>query len=87
MRMQGPIYGIRSPRQLVFGLNQDAPELLKAVNEQIAKIWAACKNKEVADKYGLGNDSWFDPGSLNLRAGVDRPADWQQPTLPDNCKG
>jgi polar amino acid transport system substrate-binding protein len=72
---------------VVFGLNQDAPELLKAVNEQIAKIWAACKNKEIAAKYGLGDDSWFDPGSLNLRAGVDRPADWKQPTLPDNCKG
>ena len=72
---------------VVFGLNQDSPKLLKAFNEQIAEIWAACKNKEVAAKYGLGHDSWFDPGSLNLRAGVDRPADWKQPKLPDNCKG
>jgi polar amino acid transport system substrate-binding protein len=71
---------------VVFGLNKDAPELLKAVNAQIAKIWAGCKNREVAKKYGLGDLSWYDPGSLNLRAGVDRPADWQQPTLPDSCK-
>jgi len=71
---------------VVFGLNQNAPELLKAFNEQIAKIWANCTNREVAKKYGLGDLSWYDPGSLNLRAGVDRPADWKQPTLPDSCK-
>jgi polar amino acid transport system substrate-binding protein len=72
---------------VVFGLNKEAPELLKAVNAEIAKIWANCTNREVAKKYGLGDPSWFDPGELNLRAGVDRPADWKQPTLPDNCKG
>jgi polar amino acid transport system substrate-binding protein len=70
---------------VVFGLNQEAPELLKAVNAKIAEIWASCKNLEIAKKYGLGNKSWFDPGSLNLRAGVDRPKDWTQPTLPANC--
>ena len=72
---------------VVFGLSQEAPELLKAVNEKIAEIWASCKNREVAQKYGLGDASWFDPGELNLRAGVDRPADWTQPTLADGCKG
>lgn len=71
---------------VVFGLSQDAPELLAAFNEKIAEIWATCKNQEIAAKYGLGDPSWFDPGSLNLRAGVDRPADWKQPTLPDSCK-
>ncbi len=70
---------------VVFGLSQEAPNLLKAVNERIAEIWATCKNLEVAKSYGLGDKSWFDPGSLNLRAGVDRPADWQQPTLPASC--
>ncbi len=70
---------------VVFGLNQNAPELLAAINAQIAKIWAECTNLEVAKKYGLGDPSWYDPGSLNLRAGVDRPADWKQPTLPDSC--
>jgi polar amino acid transport system substrate-binding protein len=71
---------------VVFGLSQESPNLLKAVNEQIAAIWANCKNVEVAKKYGLGAPSWFEPGSLNLRAGVDRPKDWKQPTLPPNCK-
>lgn len=71
---------------VVFGLNQDAPELLKAINAQIAEAWKSCKNLEIARKYGLGDLSWFDPGSLNLRAGVDRPKDWVQPTLPESCK-
>ncbi|MGA8261295.1 MAG: ABC transporter substrate-binding protein [Arenicellales bacterium] len=71
---------------VVFGVSKDAPNLLKAVNEKIAEIWKTCRNLEVAKKYGLGNRSWFDPGSLNLRAGVDRPKDWKQPTLPASCK-
>lgn len=70
---------------VVFGLNKDAPNLLKAVNDKIAEIWATCRNVEVAKKYGLGDKSWFEPGSQNLRAGVDRPADWKQPTLPASC--
>jgi polar amino acid transport system substrate-binding protein len=70
---------------VVFGLSKEAPNLLRAVNDKIAEIWATCRNLEVAKKYGLGDKSWFDPGSLNLRAGVDRPKDWQQPTLPANC--
>lgn len=70
---------------VVFGLSQEAPELLKAFNAKIAEVWTTCRNIEVAKKYGLGDKSWFDPGSLNLRAGVDRPADWTQPSLPDGC--
>lgn len=70
---------------VVFGLSQEAPNLLKAVNEKIAEAWATCTNFEIAKKYGLGNPSWFDPGPLNLRAGVDRPKDWKQHTLPAQC--
>ena len=81
-------YGLLTGKyNVVFGLNQNAPELLAAINAEIAKIWANCTNRDVAKKYGLGAPSWYDPGSLNLRAGVDRPADWKQPTLPDSCKG
>ena len=70
---------------VVFGLSQEAPNLLKAVNEKIAEAWATCTNFEIAKKYGLGNPSWFDPGPLNLRAGVDRPKDWKQHKLPAHC--
>ena len=71
---------------VVFGLSQEAPNLLAAFNKKIAEIWDTCKNIEVAAKYGLGDPSWFDPGSLNLRAGIDRPVDWKQPLLPEHCK-
>lgn len=71
---------------IVFGLSKDAPNLLKAFNEKIAEVWAKCLNRDIAKKYGLGDPSWFDPGELNLRAGVDRPKDWVQPTLPESCK-
>jgi polar amino acid transport system substrate-binding protein len=70
---------------VVFGLSQEAPELLAAVNAKIAEIWASCKNLEIARKYGLSDKSWFEPGELNLRAGVDRPEGWTQPTLPLSC--
>lgn len=70
---------------VVFGLSKDAPHLLEAVNAKIAEMWDKCLNLEVAKKYGLGDRSWFDPGELNLRAGVDRPKDWKQPTLPASC--
>lgn len=70
---------------VVFGLNQKSTKLLAAVNAEIAKIWASCAGLKIAKKYGLGDKAWFDPGALNLRAGVDRPSDWKQPTLPSNC--
>ncbi len=71
---------------MVFGLSQEAPGLLAAFNEKIAEAWKTCKNVEIAKKYGLGDKSWFDPGPLNLRAGVDRPKDWKQHTMPADCE-
>jgi polar amino acid transport system substrate-binding protein len=76
---------LTSKYNVVFGLSQEAPNLLKAVNEKIADMWATCLNQEIAKKYGLGDESWFTYGK-NLRAGVDRPEDWKQPSSPANCK-
>ena len=72
---------------VVFGLSLEAPNLMQAFNEKIAEVWAKCLNREVAKNYGLGDPSWFEPGSVNERPGVDRPADWKQPELPAACKG
>ena len=69
----------------VFAVSQDAPNLLKAVNEKIAEIWRTCLNRKIAAKYGLGEESWFIPGK-NLRHGVDRSSDWRQPVSPSDCK-
>jgi len=80
---------LTSKYNIVFGLSQEAPNLLKAVNEKIGAMWQTCLNRKIAAKYGLGDDSWFMPGK-NLRSGegvdFDRPIGWQQPVSPAGCK-
>ena len=80
---------LTSKYHIVFALSQEAPNLLKAVNEKIAEMWQTCLNRKIAAKYGLGDDSWFTSGK-NLRAGegvdFDRPVGWQQPVSPASCK-
>ena len=80
---------LTSKYNVVFGHSQDAPNLLKAVNEKIGEMWQTCLNRKIASKYGLGDDSWFMPGK-NLRSGTgvdfDRPIGWQQPVSPASCK-
>ena len=66
--------------QVVFGLNKDNPELAKAVNAEIAKLWKGCELKKIGNKYGLVQDVWYVPAGQNFRAGVDRPADWKLPS-------
>jgi polar amino acid transport system substrate-binding protein len=65
--------------QVVFGLSKDNPELAKAVNAEIAKLWQNCELKKIGGKYGLVQDVWYVPLGQNFRAGVDRPADWKLP--------
>ena len=80
---------LTSKYHIVFGLSKEAPNLLKAVNEKIGEMWQTCLNRKIAEKYGLGDDSWFTPGN-DLRAGegpdFDRPVGWQQPVSPASCK-
>ena len=64
---------------VVFGLNQGAVHLLDAFNAEIAKLWETCEQQKIGAKYGIDADEWFKPGT-NLRGGVDRSADWTQPT-------
>ncbi|WP_431095412.1 ABC transporter substrate-binding protein [Polaromonas aquatica] len=66
--------------QVVFGLNKDNPELAKAVNTEIARLWQGCELKKIGGKYGLVQDVWYMPVGQNFRAGVDRPADWKLPS-------
>ncbi|UUZ74280.1 hypothetical protein LP415_08470 [Polaromonas sp. P1(28)-8] len=65
--------------QVVFGLNKDNPELAKAVNAEIARLWQNCDLKKIGGKYGLVQDVWYVPVGQNFRASVDRPADWKLP--------
>lgn len=66
--------------QVVFGLNKDSPELVKAVNAEIAKLWKTCELRKIGKTYGLVQDVWFVPVGQNPRTGVDRPADWKLPS-------
>ena len=70
---------------VVFGLNKEAPNLLQCVNDAITEMWKVCKNYEVAKEYGFADPFWFTPPSQNPRTGVDRPQEWDAPSLPDSC--
>ena len=75
---------LTSAGNTIFAANIDNPELIAAVNETIAALWADCSIRDIAAKYGLTDDHWFDPGPTNQRAGYDRPADWKQPNCAIN---
>jgi len=66
--------------QVVFGMNKDDPELAKAVNAEIDKLWQTCELRKIGKTYGLVQDVWYIPGAPNARVGVDRPADWKSPS-------
>lgn len=66
--------------QVVFGMNKDNAELAKAVNAQIARLWQSCELRKIGKTYGLVQEVWYVPQGQNLRAGVDRPADWRLPS-------
>ena len=66
--------------QVVFGFNKESPELVKAVNAEIAKLWKTCDLRKIGKTYGLVQDVWFVPVGQNPRAGVDRAADWKLPS-------
>jgi polar amino acid transport system substrate-binding protein len=73
-------YCITGLGQVVFGLNKDNPELVKAVNAEIAKLWGNCEMRKIGKNYGLVQDVWYIPVGQNARAGVDRAADWKLPS-------
>ena len=72
---------------MVFGMSQEAPNLVKAVNAAIAELWESCKNFEVATRYGFGDPFWSSRRRFRQRQGVDRPEDWEPYVLPEHCKG
>lgn len=70
---------------VVFALNREADNLLDAFNAQIAKLWESCRNWEIAKEYGMAERAWFTPPESSERPGIDRPDDWQLPSLPEKC--
>jgi polar amino acid transport system substrate-binding protein len=66
--------------QVVYGMNQENPALVAAVDDVLKEMWATCAFKAIGEKYGLTQDVWYKPVGDNFRAGVDRPKDYQLPT-------
>jgi cystine transport system substrate-binding protein len=69
-------------RQFVLGLNQENAALAEDMNAVLRDLWKDCTVREIGARYGMTGDSWFTPGSVSPRNGVDRPADW----TPPSCK-
>lgn len=83
-----PDYPVLTGRYgVVFALNPQADNLLKAFNEQIARLWESCENWKVAQEYGMADPAWFTPPETESpRIGVDREEGWSYPTLPASCR-
>lgn len=67
-------------RQFVLGLNQKNAKLADDMNAVLREIWTDCTVREIGARYGMSGDSWFTPGSVSPRNGIDRPADWAAPS-------
>jgi len=67
-------------RQFVLGLNQENAALAEDMNAVLRDLWADCTVREIGARYGMTGDSWFTPGSVSPRNGVDRPANWTPPS-------
>ena len=70
---------------VVMGIRKEAQGLHDAVNAEITRLWETCTNQTIMAKYGVTDASFFEPPNPNPRVGVDRPEEWQSPTLGEDC--
>jgi L-cystine transport system substrate-binding protein len=81
-----PAFPIMSTKyNVVMGIRKDATALADAINAGIAELWDTCQNQAFMAEYGVTNPSFFVPPDPNPRVGVDRPEDWESPTLNPEC--
>lgn len=81
-----PAYPIMSTTyNVVMGIRQEAPELHKAINDQIGELWQSCTNQRIMAEYGVTDASFFVPPDPSPRIGVDRPEGWESPSLGESC--
>ncbi len=66
-----------------FYLPKQATALEKAISEQIRAMYASGELTKLIEKYGGAPDQFLKPAPeiAGTRRGVDRPADWQPPTI------
>lgn len=81
-----PDFPIMSTRyNATIGIRKEGAVLADAINVEIAKLWATCRNQRIMANYGVTDANFFIPPDPNPRAGVDRPTGWRSPTLNPDC--
>lgn len=78
-----PQYEYFRPYMTSFYLPKQATALEKAISEQIRAMYTNGELKKLIEKYGGAPDQFLKPSPeiAGTRRGVDRPADWQPPTI------
>jgi len=78
-----PAYQYFRPYMVSFYLPKQATALEKAVSEQIRAMYASGEMTKLIEKYGGVPDQFLKPAPdmAATRRGVDRPADWQPPSI------
>ncbi|MEI8412597.1 MULTISPECIES: substrate-binding periplasmic protein [unclassified Kribbella] len=78
-----PPYEYFRPYMTSFYLPKQATALEKAISEQIRAMYTSGELTKLIEKYGGAPDQFLKPSPeiAATRRGVDRPADWQPPTI------
>ncbi len=72
-----------APYQVSFYVAQEEPKLESAISEEIAKMYENGELRALIEKYGGDPEQFLVPTEemSTSRQGVDRPADWQAPSI------
>jgi polar amino acid transport system substrate-binding protein len=78
-----PAYAYFRPYMTSFYLPKQSPTLEKAISDEIRKMYANGEMTKLIEKYGGQPDEFLKPSKdmAATRRGVDRPADWQPPSV------
>jgi polar amino acid transport system substrate-binding protein len=78
-----PEYEFFRPYMTSFYLPKQSPKLEQAVSKEIDAMYESGEMAKLIEKYGGDPEQFLKaaPGMAELRRGVDRPADWNPPTL------
>jgi polar amino acid transport system substrate-binding protein len=78
-----PAYEYFRPYMTSFYLPKESPKLEQAISAEIRKMYESGEMTKLIEQYGGAPDEFLKPSEdmAATRRGVDRPADWQPPTL------
>jgi polar amino acid transport system substrate-binding protein len=78
-----PAYEYFRPYMTSFYLPKQSPKLEKAISDEIRKMYESGEMTKLIEKYGGEPDQFLKPApdTAPARRGVDRPTDWQPPSI------